>query len=321
MVTRRSFIGRLSALTVTPLLSNNCKAKSSHSPGEVPFFITTWNNRNANQKAIEYIHENPGELLSAIEKGINYAESDPEDSSVGYGGLPDSEGNVTLDACIMNHNGEAGAVTYLQNIRHPVSVARKVMEKTPHVTLSGDGAYKFALEQGFIAEDLLTDDSRKAYQEWLQKPEFSPKINVERHDTIGMLGMDNSYRICGGCSTSGLSFKKPGRVGDSPVIGSGLYVDNEVGAATATGMGEVILENCSTFLVVELMRQGTSPQNACEEAIKRIIRKNKDNNFQVGLIAINKNGEFGGFSIHKGFQFTISNLSESELIDAKSYFS
>ena len=321
MFNRRSFIERLSALSAISLISSTCKASKFHQRSKQPFFIATWNNHNAIQTALKAIKSDPNDLLSAIEKGINYAESDPNDTSVGYGGKPDSDGNVTLDACIMNHKGEAGAVTYLKNIMHPISVARKVMEHTPHVTLSGEGAFKFALEHGFESENLLTDNSRKSYEKWLEKSEFSPKINSERHDTIGMLGMDEEFRICGGCSTSGLAFKKPGRVGDSPVIGAGLYLDNEIGASTATGFGELVLEHCSTFLVVELMRQGLSPENACKEALSRIIRKPDTGKAQVGLIAINKKGEYGGYAIQKGFQYLISNFSESKLIDAKSYFS
>ncbi|MBT8191667.1 MAG: N(4)-(beta-N-acetylglucosaminyl)-L-asparaginase [Saprospiraceae bacterium] len=318
---RRSFFSKLSAIAATSLISSTCKAGSVSEKFPLPFIISTWNNQAANKTAVDFLTENPGDILSSIEKGINYAESDPLNSTVGYGGMPDSEGNVTLDSCIMNHNGEAGAVTYLKNIKHPVSVARKVMENTPHVTLSGEGALKFALEQGFKTEELLTEKSRKAYKKWLEKAEYSPKVNIERHDTIGMLGIDAQSRISGACSTSGLAFKKPGRVGDSPVIGSGLFVDNQVGAATATGLGEVILENCSTFLVVEFMRQGFSPQDACEKAVKRIAERNDVENTQVALVAINKNGEYGAFSIQKGFQFTISSLKETKLIDSESYFS
>ena len=241
-----------------------------------------------------------------MEAGCKIEEANAEGQSVGKGGLPDRDGNVTLDACIMNDIGNCGAVVYLQNITHAISVARKVMEDTPHVMLAGKGAEEFAYSQGFQKENLLTEASEKAWEEWKIKSEYKPIINIENHDTIGMLAIDKNGNISGACTTSGLAYKMAGRVGDSPIIGSGLFVDNEVGAAVATGLGEEVVKTVGSFLVVELMRQGKSPQEACEEAIKRIVSKpNSDyKNFQVGYIALNKKGETGSYSIHKGFSMT-----------------
>ncbi|MCL4124445.1 UNVERIFIED_CONTAM: hypothetical protein GTU68_066830 [Idotea baltica] len=206
----------------------------------------------------------------------------------------------------MNSQGDCGSVVYLQNITHAVSVARKVMEDTPHVMLAGKGAEQFAYEIGFKKEDLLTESSKKAWQAWKVKSEYKPIINIENHDTIGMLAMDKNGDICGACTTSGLGYKMAGRVGDSPIIGAGLFVDNEIGGAVATGMGEEVVKTVGSFLVVELMRQGKSPQEACETAIKRIVSKPNSNykNFQVGYIAINKKGETGSYSIHKNFSMS-----------------
>jgi len=207
----------------------------------------------------------------------------------------------------MNKHGDCGSVVYLQNVTHAISVARNVMENTPHVMLAGKGAEQFAYEQGFKKENLLTESSKKAWEEWKVKSEYKPIINIENHDTIGMLAIDENGDISGACTTSGLAYKMAGRVGDSPIIGSGLFVDNEIGAAVATGLGEEVVKTVGSFLVVELMRQGKSPQEACEEAISRIVSKpNSDyKNFQVGYIAVNKKGETGSFSIHQWFSMTI----------------
>jgi N4-(beta-N-acetylglucosaminyl)-L-asparaginase len=260
-------------------------------------------------------------LLLALEKGINSVEENPLDTSVGFGGMPDNQGNVTLDACIMDHLGNAGSVCYMQDVVHAVSVARKIMEETPHVIISGKGATDFAISKGFKKQNLLTENAKEQYKKWLEKSIFKPEINVERHDTIGMIARNKNGKMSGACSTSGLAFKLPGRVGDSPIIGSGLYVDNEIGSSTATGMGELVLKHCSTFLVVELMRNGLSPKQACKEAVKRIVDKQDVQNLQVGLIALNKNGQFGGFSIRPGFNFAVSTSKGYELIEAESFYS
>jgi len=233
-------------------------------------------------------------------------EANEKGQSVGKGGLPDRDGNVTLDACIMDKHGNCGSVVYLKNITHAVSVARKVMEDTPHVMLAGEGAKNFALKKGFQPESLLTEASKEAWEKWKVEAQYNPIINIENHDTIGMLAIDKNGDISGACTTSGLAYKMAGRVGDSPIIGSGLFVDNEIGAAVATGLGEEVVKTVGSFLVVELMRQGKTPQEACEEAIKRIVQKpNSDfNNFQVGYIAVNKHGDTGSYSIHQWFSMT-----------------
>ena len=272
--------------------------------GGRPLVIATWDVKESTLKAWETM-ENGGSVLDAIEQGCMIEEANAEGQSVGIGGLPDRDGRVTLDACIMSTAGDYGAVVCMQNIVHPIAVARKVMEKTPHVILAGTGAEKFAVSEGFEPTNLLTEKSRKAWLAWKETSEYKPIINIENHDTIGMLAMDKNGDISGGCTTSGLAFKMAGRVGDSPIIGSGLYIDNEIGGATATGLGEEVLKTVGSFLIVELMRQGKTPQEACEEAIARIIKKSPNfEDFQVGYIALNKAGETGFYGIHKGFSVT-----------------
>jgi len=284
-----------------------------------PLVIATWNVERAVSTAWDVLQKG-GSALDAIEKGCNVEEEDPANSSVGYGGLPDRDGNVTLDACVMDEKGNYGSVVFMQNIVNAISVARKVMEETPHVLLAGKGAEEFAVSQGFKRMNLLTDSSKKDWEEWQIKSEYKPIINIENHDTIGMLAMDKDGNLSGGCTTSGLAYKMHGRVGDSPIIGSGLFVDNEVGAATATGLGEEVLKTVGSFLIVELMRQGRSPQQACEEAIARIMEKQKDRrDFQVGYIAVNKKGEVGAYSIHKGFCYTIYQNGENKKVDPGFY--
>jgi len=281
--------------------------------GSFPIVIATWDVKEATAKAWEVMQKG-GSSLDAIEQGCMVEEANADGQSVGIGGLPDRDGNVTLDACIMNPEGDYGAVVYLQNILHPISVARKVMEETPHVLLAGKGAEQFAIEIGFEKVNLLTENSKKAWEEWKITSQYKPIINIENHDTIGMLAIDQKGNISGGCTTSGLAFKMAGRVGDSPIIGSGLYVDNEVGAATATGLGEEVLKTVGSFLIVELMRQGKSPQDACEEAVRRIIKKNGEHikDFQVGYIALNKLGQTGAYGIHEGFVYTVYQNEENK---------
>lgn len=268
-----------------------------------PIVIATWDVPNATSKAYEVLNGN-GTALDAVEQGVMMEEADVSNQSVGKGGRPDRDGNVTLDACIMDKDSRCGAVVYLQNIVHAVSVARKVMEETPHVMLAGAGAKQFALEMGFPEEDLLTDTSREEWLEWKKTSQYNPVINIENHDTIGMLAIDANGDIAGACTTSGMAYKMAGRVGDSPIIGAGLFVDNEIGGATATGMGEEVVRTVGSFLIVELMRQGKSPQEACEEGVRRIITKKKNyQDIQIGFIAINKAGETGGYCIHPGFSY------------------
>lgn len=268
---------------------------------KTPIVFATWNVPNATAKAWAVLQEGKS-ALEAIEQGCNIEEENAEGQSVGLGGRPDRDGNVTLDACIMNKEGNYGAVVYMQNIVNAISVARKVMEDTPHVILAGKGAEQFAVSKGFKQENLLTELSKKEWEEWKKTSAYEPIINIENHDTIGMLAIDKNGDISGGCTTSGLAYKMAGRVGDSPIIGSGLFIDNEVGGATATGMGEEVLKTVGSFLIVELMRQGRTPQEACEEAIGRIIKKSPNfKDFQVGYIALNKAGETGAYCIHEGF--------------------
>ena len=297
--------------------------KSKEDPKGIPtpLIISTWPHILDNQIALKAVKE--GNLLDGIEKGINNVENNPLDQSVGIGGRPDRSGIVTLDACIMDKEHRAGSVCYLKDIKNPISVARLVMEDTPHVILAGDGALQFALDKGFQKENLLTEKSKAEYVEWLKTAEYKPKVNVELHDTIGMLAIDQNRDISGGCSTSGLGYKMQGRVGDSPIIGAGLFVDNEVGAATATGMGELVLTTLGSFLTVEFMRQGMSPLEACKAAVMRTIEKNKDSykEMQVGYVALDKYGRYGAYSIQPGFQYTVTYQNHNKVYDAQSYLS
>jgi N4-(beta-N-acetylglucosaminyl)-L-asparaginase len=272
---------------------------------QIPVVVATWDVKSATAEAWKVLM-NDGSALDAVEQGCRFEEANEKGQSVGKGGLPDRDGNVTLDACIMDQQGNCGSVIFLQNITHAVSVARKVMDNTPHVMLAGKGAEKFAVSNGFKKENLLTDTSKIAWEEWSKTSRYKPIINIENHDTIGILAIDKKGDISGACTTSGLAYKMNGRVGDSPIIGSGLFVDNEVGGAVATGLGEEVLKTVGSFLIVELMRQGKTPQQACEEAIRRIVDKPNSNykNFQVGYIALNKQGEIGAYSIHQWFSIT-----------------
>jgi N4-(beta-N-acetylglucosaminyl)-L-asparaginase len=283
-----------------------------------PVVISTWNFGLAANKAAWDVIQNGGRAVEAVEAGTRVPEADPEVNSVGLGGFPDRDGHVTLDACIMDEFGNCGSVCGLEHIVHPVSVAKMVMEKTPHVMLIGEGALKFALDNGFVKENLLTDKSKKAWEEWLKEKKYNPVINFENHDTIGMLALDKHGNLGGACTTSGLAFKMHGRVGDSPIIGAGLFVDNEVGAATSTGLGEYILKVVGSFLVVELMRQGASPEDACKEAVARIVKKYKNHkDFQVGFLALNKKGETGAYALQKGFNYAKFKGTENQLLDSK----
>ncbi|MFM8740444.1 MAG: isoaspartyl peptidase/L-asparaginase family protein, partial [Cytophagales bacterium] len=241
---------------------------------------------------------------------------------VGLGANPDRDGFVTLDACIMDEQYNCGAVAFLERIKHPVSVARRVMEKTPHVMLVGEGAQQFALANGFKKQKLLTKESEKAWKEWLKEKKYKPIANIENHDTIGILALDANENLSGACTTSGMAYKMRGRVGDSPIIGAGLYVDNEVGAATSTGVGEEVIRIVGCHLVVELMRQGHSPEAACKLAVERIIQKNpsKAKELQVGFLALNKNGDYGAFCLQKGFTFAVYQPTGNTLNDSKSIF-
>ena len=288
-----------------------------------PIVVSTWDfGKPANAAAWKILSAN-GKALDSVEQGVHVPEADPSITTVGYGGAPDRDGHVTLDACIMDEMANCGSVAGLEHIMHPISVARKVMEKTPHVMLAGDGALQFALANGFKKENLLTPESEKAWKEWLKKSEYKPVVNIENHDTIGMLALDASENLAGACTTSGMAYKMRGRIGDSPIIGAGLFVDNEIGAATSSGVGEEVIRICGSHLVVELMRQGNSPQEACEKAVKRIVKNQpaKSREIQVGFLAISKTGAYGAFALQKGFTYAVySNAVNNLLFEAKSFY-
>lgn len=293
-------VGGLTALNTSPATTDDDLLK----PTGFPLVLVTWDNKKASEAAMQKMIEG-GSALDAVEAGARVPEADPEDTSVGYGGFPDRDGIVTLDACIMDEKGNAGSVCFVQEFMHPVSIARKVMEKTPHVMLSGVGAERFALEQGFKKENLLTPKAKNAWQEWLKRNKYVTPIDEKNHDTIGILAMDKEANISGACSTSGWAFKMHGRVGDSPIIGAGMYVDNEIGGACASGLGEFVLKTLGSFLIVELMRNGRTPQEAVEEAVFRIIKRYSYKDLQVGYLAVNKKGEIGSCSVADGFAYTL----------------
>ena len=270
-----------------------------------PIILSTWNHGLPANDVAWKVLENDGSAMDAAEAGARVAEADPTITSVGFGGLPDEQGNVTLDACVMDSSGNAGSVAFLQNIKHPVSVARKVMEDTKHVMLVGEGARLFALSQGFEEMNLLTVESRQAWKEWdKNRREMTPH---ETHDTISVLVQDKNGDLAGACTTSGWAYKLHGRVGDSPIIGAGLFVDNEIGCAAATGLGEEVIKTTGSFLVVELMRQGYDPTVACEEALNRVIKAhNGKPDFQIGYIALRKDGEIGSACLKWSFEYALA---------------
>lgn len=324
MNNRRNFIKTAAVASVAVAL-NSFSGKLEEEnfvpgKGKKPIVLSTWRfGIQANEAAWEVLKKN-GRALDAVEAGVKIPEGDSKERSVGYGGRPDRDGRVTLDACIMDENSNIGSVACLEYIKHPISVARAVMEKTPHVMLVGDGALQFALSQGFKKENLLTEESEKEWKEWLKTSQYKPIANIENHDTIGMIALDASGNLSGACTTSGMAYKMHGRVGDSPIIGAGLYVDNEIGAATATGHGEEVIRITGCHLVVELMRQGKSPQKACEEAVARIVKLTKNRNkelkdIQVGFIALNKNGEYGSYCIQGGFNYAVHDDTGNKLIN------
>ncbi len=277
-----------------------------------PIILSTWNHGLPANDAAWKVLENDGSAMDAAEAGARIPEADPKSTSVGFGGLPDEQGNVTLDACVMDSKGNAGSVAFLQNIKHPVSVARKVMEDTKHVMLVGEGARQFAVTQGFEEMDLLTVESRKAWEEWKKKRrEMTPH---ETHDTISVLVQDKNGDFAGACTTSGWAYKLHGRVGDSPIIGAGLFVDNEIGCAAATGLGEEVIKTTGSFLVVELMRQGYDPTAACEEALNRVIKAHNGNpDFQIAYIAIRKDGKIGSACLKWSFEYALARGGENKL--------
>lgn len=328
MANRRTFIKKSVAGSVGLALSGIAheiiNTSSVSQKVNKPIVLSTWNfGLQANEAAWEILKNN-GHALDAVEAGVKIPEGDPTERSVGYGGRPDREGRVTLDACIMDEQANIGSVACLEHIKHPISVARAVMEKTPHVMLVGEGALQFALTQGFQKENLLVEASEKEWKEWLKTSQYKPMVNIENHDTIGMIALDVHGNLSGACTTSGMAYKMHGRLGDSPIIGAGLYVDNEIGAATATGHGEEVIRIAGCHLVVELMRQGKSPQQACKEAVMRIVKLTQKRgkelrDIQVGFIALSKNGTYGSYCIQGGFNYAVQDTQGNRLIDAE-YF-
>lgn len=341
---RRNFlkqsIATIPALTLVASCQNN-ENKTATPSG--PIVISTWDSGLAVNAVAWNILKSGGKSIDAVEKGANSIE-DTINCCVGLGGNPDRDGHVTLDACIMDENYNCGSVAFVENIKNPISLARKVMDMTPHVMLVGEGAVQFALANGFKKEPAtLSPSASQVYKEWLVSSEYAPVINIEQsqsdtiipppmklkngefnHDTMGLVALDSAYNLSGACTTSGMGFKMRGRVGDSPIIGAGLYVDNEIGAATSSGQGEEVIRVCGTHLVVELMRQGNSPYMACKLAIERIVNINpeKAKTFQVGFLALNKNGEYGAFAIQPGFVYSVTHDDGGgSVIPSESHFS
>lgn len=341
MINRRKFI--LSSVFSSAAVLAGKLAASQSAPRNLkgnPLVISTWDaGLSANRAAWEILGKG-GRALDAVEKGVMDTESSIN-CCVGLGANPDRDGFVTLDASIMDEFANCGSVAFLERIKHPVSVARRVMEKTPHVMLVGSGAQQFAIAEGFpLEEQKLSESAQKAYTEWLKTSEYKPVINIENkghgpsappqfengewnHDTIGMVAMDTNGNLSGSCTTSGMGFKMRGRLGDSPIIGAGLFVDNEIGACTATGQGEDVIRVAGSHTVVELMRQGLSPEAACKSAINRIIRikGDKAKSIQVAFLALNKKGQVGAYAIQKGFSYAIRTNAGEKLIPAKSFYS
>jgi N4-(beta-N-acetylglucosaminyl)-L-asparaginase len=303
-----------------------------------PVVISTWKHGvDANKAAYDILKEG-GNSLDAVENGVKVAEDDPEVLSVGYGGLPDADGRVTLDAAIMDWKARVGSVICVENIKNPISLARLILENTEHMVLAGDGAYDYALKNGFKPENLMTENSLKRYNDWKDSDSSKPEeihtddfvlskkkdINADgNHDTIGMVAVDKSGKVSVSCTTSGMAWKLHGRVGDSPIVGAGLYVDGEVGGAASTGRGEECIRACGSFLIVEMMRMGLSPKEACRVAVERVVKlnllssKNRDHLFQVGFIALNNKGEYGAFSVRNGFQYAVYTGGKNILYDSE----
>ena len=317
---RRNFIFDIFSIGLLSSITSRLKANNLNIYPMVRS-ISTWKTTEANLMAGSLL-EKGVDALSAAVSGVAIEEENPKNTTVGYGGAPDRSGIVTLDACVMNHIGDCGSVIAVENIVNVARLAKDVMEKTPHVMLAGKGAQEFAISEGYKKEDLLTQKSKEDWKKWLESEDYKPIINIENHDTIGMLCLDKNNNISGACSTSGLAYKMKGRVGDSPIIGSGLFIDNKIGGAVATGLGEEVVKTVGSFLVVELMRQGKSPQEACESAVKRIVKSNSQKDkFQVAYIAINKNGEVGSYSIEPGFTFMDYYNGENKEVKTDSAFS
>lgn len=348
MINRRKFL-ELPFVGASLLLAQNIFGQQTFETRSTlrvrrPVVVSTWDSGITANNGAWPILKGGGKALDAVEAAGRASELEPS-CCVGLSAWPDRDGKVTLDACVMDGNGDCGGVSFLERIKHPVSVARKVMETTPHVLLSGIGAQEFAVANGFPLESgELSDDAVKEWKEWLKKSEYKPKANIENlkpgvsqiaapykfddgsfnHDTMGTLAIDTRGKLSGMVTTSGMAFKMRGRVGDSPIIGAGLFVDNEVGAATSSGVGEEVIRICGTHTIIEQMRLGRSPELACREAIRRIVKRDpvKAKDMQVGFVALSRTGEIGAFSLVKGFTFSVTNgqFSKGKIFEAKSWF-
>jgi N4-(beta-N-acetylglucosaminyl)-L-asparaginase len=323
-MSRRRFLKNLglasAGLAIKPITTTAQTNANSLPLKDSPLVISTWiHGMEANAGAWSVL-ENGGAALDAVQKGVAVTESDMNNRSVGLAGRPDRDGHVTLDACIMDHDSRCGSVAFLEDIQHPIDVARAIMDQTPHVMLVGEGAQKWALENGFSKVDFEVPipEVQKDYENWLIKSEYKTGVNVENHDTIGMLALDASGRMAGACTTSGMAYKIRGRVGDSPIIGAGLFIDGDVGGATATGVGEAMIRTAGASAVVESMRRGASPEEACYDIVQRILKKHPGvEGMQVGFLAMNMQGEYGGYSVYNGFNYALRSKDRNEMVDAK----
>jgi isoaspartyl peptidase/L-asparaginase-like protein (Ntn-hydrolase superfamily) len=304
---RRDFL-KAAALGAAAAATGLKPARAGTVPrAEGPLVVSTWDfGTAANETAWARLAAGDP-ALDAVVAGVGVAEADPDNRYVGLGGLPDRDGRVTLDACVMDHRGEAGAVAGLADVVHAAAVARDVMDHTPHVLLVGEGARRFALERGYPETDLLVPEAEARWRDWLREDgRYAPEINAESHDTISMLAIDRAGRLAGACTTSGLMWKLPGRVGDSPIIGASLFVDDAVGAACATGLGEAVLRTCGSFLVVEHLRRGLEPAEACRAALARIVEKDRRaREIQVAYVAVTRDGRVGGWALQPGFSYAV----------------
>ncbi|MBK9153316.1 MAG: N(4)-(beta-N-acetylglucosaminyl)-L-asparaginase [Chloracidobacterium sp.] len=354
---RRKFL-QIPIAAVPAFLASRVFGQATLSPlplkVKFPVVVSTWDSGITANNAAWPLLEKKGTALDAVEAAGRASEEEPS-CCVGLRAWPDRDGRVTLDASIMDGDGGCGSVSFLERIKHPVSVARKVMETTPHVLLSGEGAQMFAVANGFPLEDgKLSPDAEKEWKKWLEKSQYKPVINIENrnvselknppanaggsdiappyrfddgsfnHDTMATAALDSSGKLAGMVTTSGMAFKMRGRVGDSPIIGAGMFVDNEAGAAVSSGVGEEVIRICGTHTVVEQMRAGRSPEQACREAVRRIVKRDaaKAKQMQVGFLALSIKGEIGAFAIQKGFTYAVTNSEwpKGKVFEAKSYF-
>ncbi|WP_210356925.1 MULTISPECIES: N(4)-(beta-N-acetylglucosaminyl)-L-asparaginase [Sphingomonas] len=323
MTTRRTFLGGMAA-------SGLAAGTAARAATPRATIVSTWDFGAAANAAGFAKMRAGGSLFDIVEAAAMVPEADPENHSVGYGGYPDRDGHVTLDAVIMDDAGGVGAVAALEDTVHAISVARRVMEKTPHTLLVGEGATRFARDQGFPKVDLLTPPAEQAWRDWLKTSQYKPEANFENrrgphagprggaldHDTIGLLARDPSGRMAGACTTSGMAFKMRGRVGDSPQVGAGLYVERGVGGATSTGLGEEVTRVSGSARVVASMRAGLSPQKACEEVVRHIaaLRGDAIKGVQVGFLALSPQGEVGAFCLLPGFTYAVTDAAGTTVV-------